>query len=139
LCKVIKNRRYGKTVEAKKRRKKKMNVLGLEIKERKLKREELLLLTASALMFEDTLEEREYYKNGTFTLTQQDMAAALFVFGRKVMALYASGSLDKTVAEPFIAKGDFFIADMKAAGVDTDELLKDCEQEEEPYNKEEEK
>lgn len=109
----------------------------LEIKGRKLRREEALLLLASALIFEDTLEEREYYKNGTFTLTQQDMAAALFVFGKKVMALYASGSLDKTVAEPFIARGNFFIADMKAAGVDMDELLKDCEQEEESYNKEE--
>lgn len=113
-----------------------MNVLGLEIKERKLKREEVLLLTADVLMFEDTLEEREYYKNGTFTLTQNDMAAALFVFGRKMMGLYASGSLDKTVAEPFIAKGDFFIAEMKAAGMDTDELLKNCEQEEESYNEE---
>uniref|UniRef100_UPI003FF15136 hypothetical protein n=1 Tax=Prevotella sp. TaxID=59823 RepID=UPI003FF15136 len=89
-------------------------------------------------MFEDTLEEREYYKNGTFTLTQQDMAAALFIFGKKVMALYASGSLDKTVAEPFIANEETFIADMKDAGVDTDELLKDCEQEDESYNKEEE-
>ncbi len=110
----------------------------LEIEGRKLRKEEALLLLASALIFEDTLEEREYYKNGTFTLTQQDMAAALFVFGKKVMALYASGSLDKTVAEPFIARGELFIAGMKAAGVDTDELLKDCEQEEEPYNKEEE-
>ncbi len=110
----------------------------LETKGRKLRREEALLLLASALMFEDTLEEREYYKNGTFTLTQQDMAAALFIFGKKVMALYASGSLDKTVAEPFIANEETFIADMKDAGVDTDELLKDCEQEDESYNKEEE-
>lgn len=110
----------------------------LEIEGRKLRKEEALFLLASALMFEDTLEEREYYKNGTFTLTQQDMAAALFVFGKKIMALYASGSLDKTVAESFIARGELFIADMKDAGVDTDELLKDCEQEEEPYNKEEE-
>lgn len=110
----------------------------LEIEGRKLRREEALLLLASALMFEDTLEEREYYKNGTFTLTQQDMAAALFIFGKKIMALYASGSLDKTVAEPFIARGEIFIADMKAAGVDTDELLKDCEQEEESYKEEEE-
>lgn len=106
----------------------------LEIKGRKLRREEALLLLASALMFEDTLEEREYYKNGTFTLTQQDMAAALFIFGKKIMALYASGSLDKTVA----ARGEIFIADMKAAGVDMDEILKFCEPEEEPYNKEEE-
>lgn len=110
-----------------------------ELKGRRLKREEALLLLASALMFEDCLEEREYYKNGTFTLTQHDMASALFVFGEKMMALYASGSLDKTVAEPFIANEEIFIADMKAAGVDTDELLKNCEQEEEPYNKEEEK
>lgn len=110
----------------------------LEIKGRRLRKEEALLLLVSAMMFEDTLEER-YCKNGTFTLTQKDMAAALFVFGRKVMALYASGSLDKTVAEPFIAKEEFFIAEMKAAGVDMDELLKFCEQEEEPYNKEEEK
>lgn len=106
----------------------------LEIKGRKLRREEALLLLASALMFEDTLEEREYYKNGTFTLTQQDMAAALFIFGKKIMALYASGSLDMTVA----ARGEIFIADMKAAGVDMDEILKFCEPEEEPYNKEEE-
>lgn len=103
----------------------------LEIKGRKLRREEALLLLASALMFEDTLEEREYYKNGTFTLTQQDMAAALFIFGKKIMALYASGSLDKTVAESFIAREEIFIAEMKAAGVDTDELLKDCEPEDE--------
>ena len=110
----------------------------LEIKGRRLKREEALLLLASAIMFEDTLEER-YCKNGTFTLTQKDMAAALLVFGRKAMALYASGPLDKTVAEPFIAKEEFFIAEMKAAGVNMDEILKFCEQEEEPYNKEEEK
>lgn len=109
-----------------------------ELKGRRLRKEEALLLLASAMMFEDTLEER-YCKNGTFTLTQKDMAAALFVFGRKVMALYASGSLEKTVAEPFIAKEEFFIAEMKAAGVDMDEILKFCEQEEEPYNKEEEK
>lgn len=108
----------------------------LEIEGRKLRKEEALLLLASALIFEDTLEEREYYKNGTFTLTQQDMAAALFVFGKKVMALYASGSLDKTVAEPFIARGELFIADMKAAGVDMDEILKFCEPEDESYNKE---
>lgn len=103
----------------------------LEIKGRKLRKEEALLLLASALMFEDTLEEREYYKNGTFTLTQQDMAAALFIFGKKIMALYASGSLDKTVAEPFIAKEKSFIAEMKAAGVDMDEILKFCEPEDE--------
>lgn len=109
-----------------------------ELKGRRLRKEEALLLLASAIMFEDTLEER-YCKNGTFALTQRDMTAALFIFGKKMMALYASGSLDKTAAEPFIAKGDFFIAGMKAAGVDTDELLKNCEQEEEPYNKEEEK
>lgn len=109
-----------------------------ELKGRRLRKEEALLLLASAMMFEDTLEER-YCKNGTFTLTQKDMAAALFVFGRKVMALYASGSLDKTVAEPFIAKEEFFIAEIKAVGVDMDEILKFCEQEEEPYNKEEEK
>lgn len=110
----------------------------LEIKGRRLKREEAQLLLASALMFEDCLEEREYYKNGTFTLTQRDMAAALFIFGKKIMALYASGSLDKTVAEPFIANEEIFIADMKDAGVDTDELLKFCEPEGESYNKEEE-
>ena len=108
----------------------------LEIEGRKLRREEALLLLDSALMLEDTLEEREYYKNGTFTLTQQDMTAALFVFGKKIMALYASGSLDKTVAEPFIANEEIFIADMKAAGVDMDEILKFCEPEDESYNKE---
>lgn len=102
-----------------------------EFKGRKLRREEALLLLDSALIFEDTLEEREYYKNGTFTLPQRDMTAALFGFGKKMMTLYASGSLDKTVAEPFIANEEFFIAEMKAAGVDTDELLKNCEQEEE--------
>lgn len=111
----------------------------LEIKGRRLKREEALLLLLSALTFENFLEERENYKNGTFTLTQKDMAAALFVFGRKVMALYASGSLDKTVAEPFIAKEEFFIAEMKAAGVDMDEILKFCEPEDESYKEEEEK
>lgn len=103
----------------------------LEIKSRRLKREEALLLLASTLMFEDCLEEREYYKNGTFTLTQHDMAAALFISGKKIMALYASGSLDKTVAEPFIANEEIFIADMKDAGVDMDEILKFCEQEDE--------
>ena len=110
-----------------------------ELKGRRLRKEKALFLLVSALMFEDTLEEREYYKNGTFTLTQNDMAAALFVFGRKVMALYASGSLDKTVAEPFIAKEKSFIAEMKAAGVDMDEILKFCEPEDESYKEEEEK
>lgn len=108
-----------------------------ELKGRRLRKEEALFLLTSAMMFEDTLEER-YCKNGTFTLTQKDMAAALFVFGRKVMALYASGSLDKTVAEPFIAKEEFFIAEMKAAGVDTDALLQNCEPEDESYKEEEE-
>lgn len=108
-----------------------------ELKGRRLRKEEALFLLTSAMMFEDTLEER-YCKNGTFTLTQKDMAAALFVFGRKVMALYASGSLDKTVAEPFIAKEEFFIAEMKAAGVDTDVLLQNCEPEDESYKEEEE-
>lgn len=116
-----------------------MKLSDSALKGRKLKREEAILLLLSALVFEDTLEEREYYKNGTFTLTQNDMAAALFVFGRKVMALYASGSLDKTVAEPFIAKEKSFIADMKAAGVDMDEILKFCEPEDESYKEEEEK
>lgn len=110
-----------------------------ELKGRRLRKEEALFLLVSALMFEDILEEREYYKNGTFTLTQNDMAAALFVFGRKVMALYASGSLDKTVAEPFIAKEKSFIAEMKAAGMDMDEILKFCEPEDESYKEEEEK
>ncbi|WP_294770777.1 hypothetical protein [Prevotella sp.] len=108
----------------------------LEIKGRRLRKEEALFLLTSAMMFEDTLEER-YCKNGTFTLTQKDMAAALFVFGRKIMPLYASGSLDKTVAEPFIAKEEFFIAEMKAAGVDTDVLLQNCEPEDESYKEEE--
>ena len=108
-----------------------MNVLGLEIKERKLKREEALLLLLSALVFEDGLEGRVGYKNGTFTLTQRDMTAALFAFGRKMMALYASGSLDKAAAEPIIAKEKSIIAAMKVAGVDTDALLQDCEQEDE--------
>lgn len=102
-----------------------------EIKGRKLKREEAILLLLSALVFEDVLEGRENYKNGTFTLTQRDMTAALFAFGKKIMALYASGSLDKTVAEPFIAKEKYFIAEMKAAGVDMDEILKFCEPEDE--------
>lgn len=101
-----------------------------ELKGRRLRKEEALFLLSSALMFEEFMEER-YCKNGTFTLTQHEMAAALSVFGRKVMALYASGALDKTVAEPFIANEEFFIAEMKAAGVDTDELLQDCEQEDE--------
>lgn len=101
-----------------------------ELKGRRLRKEEALFLLTSAMMFEDTLEER-YCKNGTFTLTQKDMTAALFVFGRKMMGLYASGSLKKTVAESVIAKEESIIAVMKAAGVDTDELLKNCEQEEE--------
>lgn len=109
----------------------------LEIKGRKLRREEALLLLASALTFEDTLEEREYYKNGTFTLTQQDMAAALFIFGKMIMALYASGSLDKTVAEQVILKEEYIIAGLKAAVVDMDELLKFCEPEDESYKEEE--
>lgn len=109
-----------------------------ELKGRRLRREEAQLLLLSALTFENFLKERENYKNGTFTLTQRDMAAALFIFGKKIMALYASGSLDKTVAEPFIANKEIFIADMKAAGVDTDALLQDCEQEDESYKEEEE-
>lgn len=103
----------------------------LEIKGRKLRKEEALLLLLSALTFEDFLEERENYKNGTFTLTQRDMTAALFAFGKKMMALYASGSLDKAAAEPIIAKEESIIADMKVAGVNMDELLKNCEQEDE--------
>lgn len=110
-----------------------------ELKGRRLKREEALLLLLSALTFEDFLKERENYKNGTFTLTQRDMTAALFGFGKKMMTLYASGSLDKAAAEPIIAKERSIIADMKVAGVNTDILLQDCEQEDEPYNKEEEK
>lgn len=101
-----------------------------ELKGRKLRKEEALLLLFSALLFEEFMEER-YCKNGTFTLTQNEMKGALFIFGRKMMGLYASGSLDKTVAESIIAREEFFIAEMKAAGVDTDELLKNCEQEEE--------
>lgn len=110
----------------------------LEIKGRRLKREEALLLLLSALTFENFLEERENYKNGTFTLTQRDMTAALFGFGKKMMALYASGSLERTITEPIIAKERSIIADMKVAGVDTDALLQDCEQEDESYKEEEE-
>lgn len=102
-----------------------------ELKGRRLRKEEALFLLVSALVFEDVLEGRENYKNGTFTLTQRDMTAALFAFGKKMMTLYASGSLDKAVAEPFIAKEKSFIAEMKAAGVDMDELLKECETEDE--------
>ena len=52
------------------------------------------------------------------------------------MGLYASGSLDKTVAESVIAREEFFIAEMKASGLDVDGILKNCEQEEESYNEE---
>lgn len=103
----------------------------LGLKGRKLKREEAILLLLSALVFEDVLEGRVGYKNGTLTLTQRDMTSALFVFGKKIMALYASGSLDKAAAEPIIAKEKSIIAAMKAAGVDMDELLKGCETEDE--------
>lgn len=106
-----------------------------ELKGRRLKREEALFLLFSALLFEEFMEER-YCKNGTFTLTQRDMTAALFGFGKKMMALYASGSLERTVAEPIIAKERSIIADMKVAGVDTDALLQDCEPEDESYNEE---
>lgn len=108
-----------------------------ELKGRRLKREETLLLLASALMFEEFMEER-YCKNGTFTLTQHEKEGALFIFGRKMMGLYASGSLERTVAESVIAKERSIIAAMKVAGVDMDEILKFCEPEDESYNKEEE-
>lgn len=108
-----------------------MIISDSELKGRKLKREEAILLLLSALVFEDVLEGRVGYKNGTFTLTQRDMTGALFAFGKKMMALYASGSLDKAAAEPIIAKEKSIIADMKAAGVDMDELLKGCETEDE--------
>lgn len=108
-----------------------MKISDSALKGRKLKREEALLLLLSALVFEDGLEGTGSYKNGTFTLTQRDMTSALFAFGKKMMALYASGSLDKAAAEPIIAKEKSIIADMKVAGVDMDELLKDCETEDE--------
>lgn len=108
-----------------------MNFLDSVLKGRKLKREEAILLLLSTLVFEDVLEGRGNYKNGTFTLTQRDMTAVLFAFGKKMMALYASDSLDKAAAELIIAKEKSIIADMKTAGVDMDELLKDCEQEDE--------
>lgn len=111
-----------------------MNVLGLEIKERKLRREEVLLLTADVLACEGVIKETRGDKNGKLILSRRELITALFASGIRMISLY--GVLDKTVAEPFIARGELFIADMKAAGVDTDELLKDCEQEEEPYNKE---
>lgn len=106
---------------------------------RKLKREEAILLLLSALTFEVFLEGRKIHKNGTFTLTHRDMTAALFAFGKKMMTLYASGSLDKAVAETIIAKEKSIIAEMKAAGVDMDEILKFCEPEDESYKEEEEK
>lgn len=101
-----------------------------ELKGRRLKREEALLLLFSALLFGEFMEER-YCKNGTFTLTQHEMEGTLFIFGRKMMGLYASGSLEKTVAESVIAKEESIIAVMKASGLDVDGILKNCEQEEE--------
>lgn len=54
-----------------------------------------------------------------------------------MISLY--GVLDKTVAEQVILKEEYIIADMKAAGVDMDEILKFCEPEDESYKEEEEK
>lgn len=108
-----------------------MKLSDSALKGRKLKREEAILLLLSALVFEDFLEGSEGYKNRTFTLTQRDMTAALFAFGKKMMSLYASGSLEKAAAEPIIAKEKSIIADMKVAGVDMDKLLKGCETEDE--------
>lgn len=106
-----------------------MNVLGLEIKERKLKREEVLLLTADVLACEGVIKETRGDKNGKLILSRRELITALFASGIRMISLY--GVLDKTVAESVIAREESFIAEMKTAGVDTDELLKNCEQEEE--------
>lgn len=113
-----------------------MNVLGLEIKERKLKREEVLLLTADVLACEGVIKETRGDKNGKLILTRRELITVLFASGIRMISLY--GVLDKTVAEQVILKEEYIIADMKAAGVDMDEILKFCEPEDESYNKEEE-
>lgn len=108
-----------------------------ELKGRKLKREEALLLLLSALAYDDIMKDRVEFKDGKFALTQSEMTATLVAFARKIVRLY-DASLNREIADSIVAKEKRIIADMEAAGINMDCLLNDCEQEEEPYNKEEE-
>lgn len=101
-----------------------------ELKGRKLKREEALLLLLSALMYDDVMKDRVEFKDGKFTLTQSEMTATLIAFARKIVRLY-DASLNREIADSIIAKEKRIIADMEAAGIDMDTLLNDCEQEDE--------
>ena len=97
--KLLKTADTAKPLKLKKEEEK-MNVLGLEIKERKLKREEVLLLTADVLACEGVIKETRGDKNGKLILSRRELITALFASGIRMISLY--GVLDKTVAEQVI-------------------------------------
>lgn len=97
---------------------------------RKLKREEMLFLMLCARIFETVVEEQTEKKDGKYIFTQDQVIAIIFAFGRKFIPLYGA-SLNKEIAEWALSHEVFIIADMLSVGLDMDELLKDCETEDE--------